>query len=338
MSRPPELPDAGEESAFADFLASLRPYPPPPGFGSSLLFAAGGSLLMFIAAVALGLLPSSVEGDGFHAVFASQLGSLLEVFRVLRGPFIVGGLVGLAATGIVGLRRRLGPLTELVLIALPAIGLATLLWAVAGWLVFIAVSGINLALWTLTVGLAAAAIVSLLRGEVAVAVVAAVATMALASWLQSASDSAPESGVPAPGISRAVEPQQPQAAPAPPRASPHTADRQRRDAPRRALAPRRLELEGRMDAEYARWREVPFAPPCGQMRGTELGSLQEELGEMARALRSAEQAGRTGTFRKAAGDLDRVTAERRRALADPTGFYERFGRCPSGPGAMALLW
>jgi membrane-bound ClpP family serine protease len=97
----------GGGSVFADFISRLQPYPPPPGFQATLLYAVAGAILLLIAGIASAALPTDLEGDGFHAIGASLFGSLLEVFNAPAPVFAVFGLVGLVVVVTVGVRRRL---------------------------------------------------------------------------------------------------------------------------------------------------------------------------------------------------------------------------------------
>ena len=352
-SLPPELPDRmGGGSPFDDFLPRLRPYPAPPGFRVALLYAVAGSALTLLAAGAAALLPSgeSVEGDGFHAVGATSLASVLEAFDALALPFAVLGAAGLVATAIVAAIDRPTALAGGVLIAPPVIGVVSALCVGIGWLLLFIVTAANLLLWLAAVALIGVGLVLLARGQLLVAVVVGALGFAAISALEDAASgpvTGSHTGEPPDAPGRSVDPAP---SPAEPRQerwqvkrkrrAQRRAERRRRLArKRRALGRRRTALKQRMDAEYAAWQQVPYAVPCDESdRRVELESLRDQFSEMKAALRIAQRNGGSGEFRQARKELDRVAHERERALADPYGFHDRFGRCPSGPGAMAFLW
>lgn len=350
MRNLPELPDRTGGSGFDDFLSNLRPYPNPPDFRIALGYGAAGSALTLLAAGALALLPpgGSVEGDGFHAVGTSLLAWLLNVFGVMALPFAVLGAAGLIATAIVAVVDRPTPLAGNVLVVQSVFGVASALFAGIGWLVLVAVTLLNLLLWVAAVLAVGAGLVLLVRGQLFAAVVVGLLGLATFSALENAaSGPVPGGGGGEPSVGRSAEPSLPAAEPRlerwqirRQRRAKRQAERRRRLArKRRALGRRRAVLKRRMDAEYAAWTQVPYAAPCDESdRRVELESLHEEFVEMAAALRTAQRNGGNGVFRQVRGELDRVRVERDRALAYPYSFYDRYGRCPSGPAAMAFLW
>jgi hypothetical protein len=346
----------GGGSAFADFISRLRPYPPPPGFQMALLYAAGGALALLVAGIFAAALPTDLEGNGFHAIGASEIEPILRFFAAPAGVFIFLGFLGLGMTALVGMRRRIGEMAGAILALLTMIGMAAFLWMAAGWAVWGLVTGANALLWLLVLSAIPIAGVLVLRGEFVGAIVTLVIAFVFASVLsQAASDPEPspqQAGVsqeaPAPSPIEAEEAPPPEASPAePPPVSPavgrqqeEEAERQRqREQKQAALTQRRIALEARMTAEYAGWREVPYFPPCDRVtRRAELEDLRGEFAGMKQYLREAARNGGTGVFRRVARDLESVTRERERALADPAGFFNRYGTCPSGAGAMAFLW
>jgi hypothetical protein len=344
----------GGSSAFADFLSRLRPYPPPPGFRAALLYAARGSVFLLIAAGLTHVLQTDLEGDGFHTLGAAQFGLLLEVFQAPSTIFLVLGLAGLVAVALVGTRGRISEATGGILTILTMLGVAALLWAAFGWLLWVLFGVVSLLIRLMPLGFMGIALFRLMHGDIAMAVVLAIVALATAVWLEElASDPASS------GSSQSAGPIQREAPPLPveeaelpppehdppaepPPVSPAVEQRreqaERRQQKREALTQRRIALEARIEAESAAWSHVPYVSPCNlENRRGELESLRQQFARMKRELRSAEQYGETGVFRKAAGDLERVRREREHALADPASIYERFGRCP-GAGAMAYGW
>jgi hypothetical protein len=348
-SLPPELPDSTGGSGFDGFLSRLRPYPSPPDFRIALSYAAAGSALTLLAAGATALLPSgaSVEGDGFYAIGATSLASVLDMFGVMALPLAVLGVAGLVATAIVAVVDRPTPRAGNVLVAPTVFGVAAALFAGIGWLVFVAATLLNLLSWIAAILAIIAAFVLLVRGQLVIAAVVGVLGLAVFSALENAASGPVAGGAGEPSVGRSVEPTPPAAEPRQERwqikrerREQRLAERRRRLArKRRMLGRRRAALERRMDAEYAAWQQVPYVAPCDESdRRVELESLREEFAEMAGALRTAQRNGGHGQFHQVRKELDRMGRERGRALADPYGFYDRYGRCPSGPAAMAFLW
>ncbi|MGN6588660.1 MAG: hypothetical protein ACTHKT_14500 [Solirubrobacterales bacterium] len=333
MSLPVDLPTEGE-SAFADFLTRLTPYPPPPGFRAALLYGAGGAACAMIAAGILWALPTSVEGDGFHALLVPQLDAVLEFFRSLKVPFAVIGLAGLTATLVIAICRRVAPVAGAILVSLPVIGGIALLWALLGWSAWALVGFVNLAAWALGIGLGGWGVFRAVTGNPLLGICALVVSVII---VQAMSRAASDSGSSSPSTQVATEapssrtpaqdePQSDQRLPPPPTAA------------ATPLAPRRIGLEARLDTEYRKWQQVPYPPPCDHsMRRAELGSLHEQFQAMAQALRTAERTGVRSVFSQVARDLARVAQEREGARRNPRGFYARYQRCP-GAGAMRFSW
>jgi hypothetical protein len=332
----------GGGSAFADFISRLQPYPPPPGFQLTLLYAAGGAVALLVAGIFVAALPTDLEGDGFHAIGASEFELILGFFAAPSSAFIVLGFIGLGVTALVGMRRRMSETTGAILAALTMIGVVALLWSGVGWAVWGVVSLANLFLWLLVLSAIPLAGFLLLRGALFGAVATLVIAMAFASVLQqAASDPVPSSqagvsqeapappGTESPSVSPAVERREEEA----------ERRQQQYQRKRQALVQRRIALEARMDAEFAGWREVPYVPPCGQQeRRAELDSLREIFARMKRALRSAARHVEAGVFRNAGDDLERMGRAREQALANPAASYEEFGGCPGGAGALRFIW
>src|SRR4051794_10124645 len=101
----------GGGAAFPDFIFPLQPYPPPPGFQLALLYAAGGAGALLVAGIWVAALPTDLEGDGFHAIGASQVEPVLGFFAAPSSAFIFLGFLGLGVTALVGLRRRMSETT-----------------------------------------------------------------------------------------------------------------------------------------------------------------------------------------------------------------------------------
>jgi hypothetical protein len=346
LARQPESPAGGAGgSAFDDFLSRLRPYPAPPDFRIAQLYGVAGSALTLLAAGAATLLPSgeAVQGDGFHAVGATFLASVLDLFGTLALPLAGLGAAGLLAVAIVSALDRSTALAGGVLVALPMIGIISVASVGIGWLLLLTVTVLNLLFWIAAVGLIGAGLLFVLRGQLAAGLAVVVLGFAVLSALENAASDQFVGSSPS-GASQSADPP-PFPSPAEPRREQQerqqaTEGRRRQQVKeRRALGRERVKLEQRMEAEYAAWRQVPYVPPCdGSTRRTELDSLREELGEMARTLRTAQQNRQNATFHRVRSDLKRVAREREQAVADPYGFYERFGTCPSGAGAMEWLW
>lgn len=349
LARQPEPPAGGAGgSAFYDFLSRLRPYPTPPDFRIAQLYGVAGSALTLLAAGATALLPSgeAVQGDGFHAVGATFLASVLDLLGTLALPLAGLGAAGLLAVAVVAVLNRSTTTASAVLVALPVVGIISVASVGIGWLLLLTVTVLNLLFWIAAVGLIGAGLLFMLRGQVAAGLVVVVLGVAVISALENAASDQFVESSPS-GASQSADPSPaPALAPAEPRRgrqeAQQAAERRRRERvkERWALGRDRVKLERRMDAEYEAWLQVPYVPPCdGSTRRTELESLREQFGEMARELRTAQQSlEQRGSFRMVRNDLQRVAREREQAVADPYGFYERFGTCPSGAGAMEWLW
>jgi len=331
----------GDESGFADFISRLRPYPSPPGFQMALLYAVAGAVGLLAAGIGLAILPTDLEGDGFHAIGASEVEPLLEFLATPSSAFIFLGLMSLVATGIVGMGRRVSDVTGGVLAAITIVGVAAFLWTTVGWLVWGVLFAANLLLWLLVLASIPVAAVLFFRGEAAAAVVTLGVAFVLASVLSQAASGPVPSGGPAANQEAATLPPA-KGAESPPVSAETEQQRrtERRQRLRRAgLTQERIALKARMEAEYAAWRHVPFVPPCdGAVRRGEVRDLRGRFADMNLRLWAAVRYVEPGIFRQAAADLERVARERERTLADPTRLYEQEGRCPSGAAAMANSW
>jgi len=334
----------GGGSAFADFISRLQPYPPPPGFQLALLYAAGGAVALLVAGIFGAALPTDLEGNGFHAIGASQVEPILGFFAAPSPAFVYLGFLALGVTAFVGMRRRMSETTGAILAALTMIGMAAFLWTAAGWAVWGLVTGANALLWLLVLSAIPIAVVLLLRGELFGAGVTLVIALVFATALQQAASD------PATSSDSYAGPSQEAAAPpvtGPPPVSPAVEQReeeaerrqQQRQRKRQALVQQRIALEARMDAEFAGWREVPYVPPCGQQeRRAELNSLRDIFARMKEALRYAARHVEAGVFRQAGSDLERMSRYRERAMANPAASYEESGFCPGGAGALRFIW
>jgi hypothetical protein len=323
----------GGGSAFADFLSRVRPYPPPPGFWTAVLYALGGALGLLIAGILAAALPTTEALREHVALGADEVGSVLEVFRAAAPAFFVAAAMGGGAVAVIASRRRLGNAAGGILATLPMMALVALAWGVIGWVLVFAAMLLTLVLMLLLFALVAVAGIRLLLGDFGGGLLLMIVVLAGASWL-STLDGDP---------SLAENPPQAQAG----GSSPPTgaaSEGEERSKPRRplrhpALTQRRIALEARINAEYAGWKEVPFVGPCGREdRQLELGLLHEQFAAMKRQLRYAEREGQRGWFDRAVHNLEQVTEERERALADPGWSYQQYERCPSGVGAMPYFW
>lgn len=333
----------GGGAAFADFISRLRPYPPPPGFQLALLYAAGGALALLVAGVFAAALPTDLQGDGFHAVGASQVEPILGFFAAPSSAFFVLGFIGLGVTALVGMRRRMSETTGAILAALTMIGVVALLWSGVGWAVWGVVSVANLILWLLILSAIPIAGFLLLRGELVGAGVTLVIAMVFASVLQQAASDPVPLTQQAGGSQEAPAPPATEPAPVSPAVERQEVEAERRQRQRQkkrtALVQRRIALEARMDAEFAGWRQVPYVPPCGQQeRRAELDSLRDIFARMKRTLRYAARHVEADVFRHAGTDLERMSRYRERALANPAASYEESGFCPGGAGALRFIW
>jgi hypothetical protein len=324
------LPSDGEDgSAFADFLSRVKSYPPPPGFWTALLYAAGGAVALLIAGLLASALPTTQGLRGDIAVGASEVGSVLELFRAPGTMFYFAALLGFAAVVAIAARRRLGPTAAGVLTALPMLGLVALTWVAVGWVLVVLAFLITILLWLFIFALMAMAGFRMLLGDLGGGFVILVIAFAFATVLETATSEPSATGSPGrtqPAGSSSSSATSPEAEPDAP--------------PYPALTQRRIDLEARITAESAGWKKVPFVPPyCGDPeRRMELDSLRRQFAAMKRQLRFAEQYNKRGVFRTATRDLNRVSQERHHAMANPQAVYERYERCPSGVGAMTYLW
>jgi hypothetical protein len=328
MSNLEQYDNAG--SAFGDFLSHLRPYPVPPGFRFALLYAAGGSILLLLAGLAASALPTSQDLAGHLAIGAAPVGSVLELFRAPSSALVFFGVAGLMVTAVIGVRRRVEGAG--VLAALTMFGVVAGVWAAVGWLIVGIAFLTTLVLWLFVIALILGAGTVAFRAQWAMAIGMVAAALFLASWLQNATNDTTTTA----GATRAPEGSQSVAAPPPAEEQPGP----RHLPPEKpALTQQRIALEARMTSEYDAWHEVPYDPPCDQAtRGQELASFRDMIAQMKQRLREAARYDEPGAFRQVAGDLERVDREWARALTDPHGVYERFGRCPSAVGVMAFRW
>lgn len=317
-------------SAFGDFLSHLRPYPVPPGFRFALLYAAGGSILLLLAGLAASALPTSQDLAGHLAIGAAPVGSVLELFRAPSSALVFLGVAGLIVTAVIGMRHRVEGAG--VLAALTMFGVVAGVWAAVGWLIVGIAFLATLVLWLFVIALILGAGAVAFRAQWAMAIGMVAVALFLASWLQNATNDTTTT----PGAARTPEESQSVAAPPPAEEQPEP----RHLPPEKpALTQQRIALEARMTSEYDAWHEVPYDPPCDQAtRGQELASFRDMIAQMKQRLREAARYDEPGAFRQVAGDLERVDREWARALTDPHGVYERFGRCPSAVGVMAFRW
>jgi len=333
----------GGSAAFADFISRLRSYPPPPGFQLALLYAAGGAIALLVAGIWAAALPTDLEGDGFHAIGASQVEPILRFFAAPSPAFVYLGFLALGVTAFIGMRRRMSEAAGAILAASTRIGMAAFLWTAAGWAVWGVISAANLVLWLLVLSAIPIAAVLFFRGEIAGAVVTLVIAMVFASILQqAASDPVPPSQQAGMSREAAAPPvsESPSAYPATEQREEEVERRRRqREKKRTALVQQRIALEARMDAELAGWREVPYVSPCGQQeRRAELKSLHEIFARMKQTLRFAARHVEANVLRHAGSDLERMARYRERTLANPAGSYEESGGCPGGAWALRFIW
>ena len=326
------LPSEGQGggSAFADFLLRVRPYPPPPGFWIAVLYAVGGAFGLLIAGVFAAALPTSETLRGDVAIGAEEVGAVLEWFRAPASAFVLAGLLGFGSAVAIASRRRLDNAAGGVLATLPMLGVVAAAWTGIGWLLVLVAYFITLVAWLIVFGLIGLAGFRLLIGDLGGAFVLLIIAFVVVSSLERATSDPPATG----NVAQA----QAGGSPSPPPAesedsAPAPA------APDPALTRQRIALEARITSEYAAWKEVPFVGLCGREdRQLELGLLHEQFAAMKQQLRYAEREGQRGWFDRAVHNLEQVTEERERAMADPRWSYQQYERCPSGVGAMPYFW
>lgn len=349
MRRLPELSGGvAGGSAFEDFLSRLRPYPPPPDFRIALWYAAAGSVLALIAAVAAALLPSGndLQGDGFHAVGVDNTASVLNLVGALALPIGILGIGMLCGIVFLAVRNRSSSLIAGLLILPPLLGIASAIAVGVGWLLLLALTVLNALLWlsAIALGLVGAGIA--LRGEVITGLVLCVLAIALGSALENAASPSTKGSHAASPVERTGQPPNGPANRLP--AEVQRRERERNEAERRErhlakmrrlLGRVRTHLERRMNAEYRTWLKVPYAGPCDESdRRAQLARLRDRFEAMRRWLRKAQRNGANGRFLRVKKELRRVAEERGRALVAPARFHDLYGHCPSPGGTLRWEW